>query len=80
MLDLDSNEQLIPLCDVPQHLPPSPRTGRPLHVETIRRWVAAGVFGVRLEVFRLPNGTYTSLEAIKRFMDEVNVARSVPAA
>ncbi len=77
MLDI---EELIHLSDVPSHLPVSPRTGRPLHIETIRRWVCTGaVDGIQLECVRLPGGTFTSVQAIDRFVRKVDKALAVPA-
>lgn len=69
MIDI-SNEQLIPLRDVPRHLPLRPRG--PLHVSAVYRWILRGIRGVRLESIRIGGTAYTSLEALQRFGDRLS--------
>jgi hypothetical protein len=40
-------------------------------IETIRRWAAQGVRGVRLESWLIGGRRYTSREAIARFLDQL---------
>ena len=77
MIDLE-HESLIPLREVPQHLPPRP-TGRRLHVSAVYRWVLRGVRGVCLEATKIGGTTYTSKEALQRFADQLSAARSALA-
>jgi hypothetical protein len=59
-------EQLIPLREVPRHLPPRP-SGKRVHISACYRWISRGVRGARLEALRIGGTTYTSLEALQRF-------------
>lgn len=67
MIDLAS-ESLIPLRDVPRHLPPRPN-GKRLHISAVYRWARRGVRGIILETIRMGGSTYTSREALQRFGD-----------
>lgn len=69
MIDI-STEHLIPIRDVPRHLPSRP-TGRRVHVSAVYRWIQRGVRGVRLEAIRIGGSTYTSTEALQRFADSL---------
>lgn len=69
MIDIES-ETLVPVGDVPRSLPPR-RSGRPLHVSTVYRWILRGVRGIRLEAIRIGGTTYTTVEAIQRFSDRL---------
>lgn len=61
-------ERLIALCDLPDLLPK--RNGRPISRSTISRWIRHGSGGGwRLESVQLGGLTYTSVEAVQRFMD-----------
>lgn len=78
MIDIQ-HEQLIRLGGVPKLLPPNERTGRRVHLSAIHRWVQYGRLGaggrrVRLETLRLGGSTYTSLEALQRFANELSAA------
>ncbi|MBA5868341.1 MAG: DUF1580 domain-containing protein [Nitrospira sp. CR1.3] len=75
MIDF-SKEHLIPLRDVPRHLPPRPHGGR-LHVSACYRWVLRGLRGVVLESIRIGGATYTSIEALQRFGDALSGSRLV---
>jgi hypothetical protein len=74
MIDI-STEHLIPIRDVPHHLPPRP-TGRRVHVSAVYRWILRGVRGVRLETIRIGGTSYTSAEALQRFADGLNASSS----
>ena len=66
MIDI-AREQLISLHEVPTILPPRP-SGKRLHISTIYRWVQRGIRGIRLEVVKVGGTTYTSREALQRFV------------
>jgi len=80
MIDL-ATERLIPLRDVPRHLPPRPN-GKRLHISAVYRWAQRGVRGTVLETIRMGGSTYTSLEALQRFGERAsgmpNTADKVP--
>ncbi|MGC8553533.1 MAG: DUF1580 domain-containing protein [Phycisphaerae bacterium] len=59
-------------------LPSSARTGEPMHIATIHRWVSAGIRGVRLEVVRCGGALCTSREAVERFFSALS-ATDAPA-
>lgn len=61
-----STEHLIPIRDVPRHLPPRP-TGRRVHISAVYRWIQRGVHGNRLESIKIGGMVYTSFEALMRF-------------
>jgi len=65
MIDF-STEQLIALRDLPARLPR--RNDRRIHLSTLYRWISQGARGRTLESVRLGGITYTSVEAIERFM------------
>ena len=67
MIDI-SNEQLVPLREVPELLPPRP-TGKKVHISAVYRWSRRGIRGVRLDVITIGGTTYTSKEALQRFGD-----------
>lgn len=79
-------ETLIPLREVPKHLPARPSAKR-VHISACYRWVSTGVRGVVLESLKIGGTTYTSLEAIERFArqlsrhpsDSTNEHRDTPA-
>jgi hypothetical protein len=62
------NETLVPLTEVPNHLPR--RKGRKLAYSTVFRWVQRGVRGKRLESCRIGGIRFTSLQALTRFFAE----------
>lgn len=65
------NEHLVPIRDVPRLLPPQ-RTGRPVHLSAVYRWIGRGLRGVRLEAVKVGGSTYTSAEALQRFADQLS--------
>ena len=69
MIDI-TNEQLVPIRQVPQRLPPH-SNGKTVHVSAVYRWIQRGVRGVQLEAIRIGGTTYTSAEALQRFADQL---------
>ena len=61
-------EDLIPVREVPAALPLQPG-GRRIHLATVYRWMSRGVRGVRLEWIRIGGHTFTSREALVRFVE-----------
>lgn len=59
-------ENLIPIREVPRHLPRRP-DGKRVHISACYRWISRGVRGVRLEAIRIGGTMYTSVEALERF-------------
>jgi hypothetical protein len=72
MIDIET-EQLLPLHDVPKLLPARP-SGKKLHISAVYRWAQRGIQGIRLEVVRVGGTTYTSREALQRFVQSPNAA------
>ena len=70
MIDL-TQEELVPIRDVPKHLPPRP-TGKRVHVSAVYRWLLRGIRGIRLESLKIGGTTYTSKEALQRFADQLS--------
>ncbi len=68
MIDI-TEESLIPLSEVAAYVPSS-RPGKRLNVATVWRWATAGVGGHRLETVKVGGSTYTSVEAVKRFVQQ----------
>jgi len=67
MIDITS-ANIIPLCEVPNHLPTRPN-GKKIHISAVYRWISRGVRGICLEVIRIGGRTYTSTEALQQFAD-----------
>jgi hypothetical protein len=63
------DEQIVTLKDACTYLPR--RNGRKMHVATVYRWSVAGVRGVVLETIQVGGARCTSLEAIRRFSEEL---------
>lgn len=59
------SEDLIPLAEVPDHLP---KCGRRASIASVYRWAKDGVRGVALESAPVGGLRYTSKEAIARFL------------
>lgn len=74
MIDI-ANENLIPIRDVPRHLPPR-SSGRHVHISTVYRWLLRGIRGVCLDAVRIGGTTYTSAEALQRFADRLTEPRA----
>ncbi|MBN2562331.1 MAG: DUF1580 domain-containing protein [Phycisphaerae bacterium] len=70
MIDIGA-ETLIPIREVPRHLPPRPN-GKRVHMSACYRWIKRGVRGVRLDSIKIGGSTYTSTEALQRFADHLS--------
>ncbi len=70
MIDLET-ERLISLREVPKFLPLR-SNGKRLHISGVYRWVNVGVRGVVLESATIGGATYTSREALQRFVDQLS--------
>jgi len=68
VIDLSSDQELIPLSQVPR-LPfmPRPRQGKKMAVSTIFRWAQRGIGGVKLEVIRVGGTQCTTVQALQDF-------------
>ena len=77
MIDI-ANEQLIPIRDVPKHLPRR-ASGRRVHISAVFRWISRGVGGVRLEAIKIGGTTYTSVEALQAFAQHRSQADRPPS-
>lgn len=64
-------EQLIRLNDVRRLLPPREGGRRP-GLSSIYRWCERGIRGVKLEWYPAPWGRMTSVEAVERFLIQLN--------
>ena len=73
MIDIGA-ETLIPIREVPRHLPPRPN-GKRVHMSACYRWIKRGVRGVRLDSIKIGGSTYTSTEALQRFADHLSSGR-----
>jgi len=73
MIDIGA-ETLIPIREVPRHLPPRPN-GKRVHMSACYRWIKRGVQGVRLDSIKIGGSTYTSTEALQRFADHLSSGR-----
>ena len=72
-------EQLLHVRMVPRLLPPRPN-GRRVHISAVYRWMSRGVRGVRLESVKVGGSTYTSVEALQRFADQLTGSESAQPA
>ena len=69
MIDI-SQEQLLPLAEAAELLPPRRNGSRP-HATTLHRWARHGLKDVRLEVLLVGDTTCTSLPAMQRFFERL---------
>lgn len=69
MIDVD-REKLITMAEGARQVP-----GRP-NLTTLWRWRNRGVCGVKLEVCCVGGRTYTSTEALSRFLERVTAAKN----
>jgi hypothetical protein len=69
-----SAEQLITPAQYTRMRPPG-RNGRPMNIATAYRHIFQGVRGVRLEHVKIGGGTYTSIEAVQRFVERLTQVR-----
>ena len=70
MIDI-SQETLLPIREVPRHLPPRPN-GKRVHISAVYRWTQRGIRGAVLEAIRIGGSTYTSTEALQRFAERLS--------
>lgn len=69
MLDY-AHDDLVALIDIPKVLPP--RNGKRVHKSTVFRWASRGVRGHTLETVAIGGRTFTSREALDRFLKALN--------
>ena len=55
-------------------------TGQRPHPSTLHRWRLRGIAGVRLETVRVGGRRLCSVEAVRRFVDRVTLARDVASS
>jgi hypothetical protein len=77
-------EQVFPLNAIRKFLPPSPRTGNPVHPSVIFRWIKRGLKAadgtvVHLDAVKAGSSLCTSREAIERFFGELTARCGLPA-
>lgn len=63
----------VSLADVAALLPLS--RGRPVHHNTILKWITSGVRGIRLDAVKIGGRWYTSAESLKKFSVSLTDAR-----
>jgi hypothetical protein len=68
-----SDDNLIPLSQVPRLFPPR-ANGKTVHISAVYRWAQRGVRGVRLETLKVGGTSYTSMDAVQRFAEELTRA------
>lgn len=76
------NETLIPVRHAAKLIPSARGSGnKGVNIATVYRWTMRGVRGRRLESVRIGGSRYTSVEAISRWIRELNpdAPRSVPS-
>lgn len=71
------DEELIPIGQARQFVPPSSRTGKPVHPSVIFRWIKYGLKAadgtvVKLDGMKCGSSLCTSREAIERFFQELS--------
>ena len=67
MIDIQT-ETVVPVSKIPSHSPSRP------HIATCRRWIQRGCRGVKLETVLIGGKRYTSLEALRRFIERTTAA------
>ena len=68
---------LIPLAELPNHLPPGPR-GKKAHKSIGFRWARQGVGGNRLKVTQIGKALYVDPHDVEDFVARVTSARTAP--
>ena len=56
---------------------PRRRMGKKPHVSTLYRWATRGAKGVFLETFQSPGGLCTNKSSLRKFFEELTVARGI---
>jgi hypothetical protein len=73
MIDITA-EDTFPLRSAPGKLP-SGRNGQKIHPSTLFRWCSVGIRGVRLETIAIGGMRCSSLPALQRFFERLELAR-----
>ena len=73
MIDI-STEDLIPVRDIPNHVPKQP-SGKKIHLSACYRWMKPGIQGIRLETLFIAGCRYSSKQALNRFWHRVTEAK-----
>ena len=76
MIDVNS-ETLLTVRQVARRIPG--RSGKPINISAIYRWIQRGVDGKRLEAVRIGGRFYTSVEALERFSEPAGSSEAQPA-
>jgi len=72
-----TDEDPIPIRKAPEHFPKQPN-GKKINIATIYRWVSTGATikggteRIKLEVWKVGGRSYTTVQAIKRFIRRLN--------
>jgi hypothetical protein len=66
------DENLVPLIEASRHVPRRP------HPSTLRRWAYEGIDGVRLESCKIGGRRFTTVEALRRFMERLTGGSECP--
>ena len=69
----DISEKQIAIGEVPDHFPSS-RKGKKLAKSAVYRWALHGIRGVKLETYKIGGRRFTSVEALHRFVENLNAA------
>jgi hypothetical protein len=69
-------DDLIAFSRVPGLLPRSTRSGRPMHFSAVYRWSLKGIAGVRLRFLKIGATSYTTVEWLRTFFEDVTAAQS----
>jgi Protein of unknown function (DUF1580) len=78
---MDADNLLIPLGRAARELLPSLRGNRPVSPQTLRRWGADGIRGVRLQLTRAGGTWCTSANAVREFFAALTAqTASTPAS
>lgn len=65
-------DALIPISEVPKHLPLD-RRGKRVHLASVHRWIHKGVAGRRLPAIKIGGRVYVHSEALHRFLVPVGI-------
>lgn len=77
MIDIRT-EQILPVKELPAYLE-ARGLGKRVSMRAVNRWIQQGCAGVRLETVVIDRGTFTSLEAVQRWVEAQTVASGAPA-
>jgi len=85
-MNIDTREeQVYPLPAIRRFLPPSTRTGKPVHPSVIFRWIKRGLKAadgtiVHLDAVKAGGSLCTSREAVERFFAEMTARSGLPVS